>query len=81
LKVSQALVELQKLEQDLKRLRTRVAMPMLPNEPTIPLQLHIENLRKGVEVLSQGKLMAKRREDQVIEQMADRRKYPRLGSM
>jgi len=55
-------------------------MPMLPNEPTIPLQLHIENLRKGVEVLTQGKLMAKRREDQVIEQMADRRKYPRLGS-
>ena len=81
LKVSQALVELQKLEQDLKRLRTRVAMPMLPNEPSIPLQLHIENLRKGVEVLTQGKLMAKRREDQVIEQMTDRRKYPRLGSI
>jgi hypothetical protein len=75
--VSQALVELQKLEQDLKRLRTRVATPVLPNEPTFPLQLHMKNLRKGVEVLSQGKLMAKGRKDQ----MADRRKYPRLGSM
>lgn len=72
-------MELYKLEQDLKRLRTRVATPILPNEPSIPLEVHIENLRKGVEVLTEARSRERRKEDRVIDGIADRRKYPRLG--
>jgi uncharacterized coiled-coil DUF342 family protein len=77
--VGEAQVELQKLEQKLKRLRTRVATPVLSNEPSIPLEVHIENLRKGVEMLTEARSGARRKEDRVIEGIADRRKYPRLG--
>ena len=79
-KVGEAQVKLQKLEQDLKRLRTRIATPVGPNDPRIPLESHIENLRKGVQVLHEANSEAKRKEDQVIEGIADRRKYNRLGS-
>lgn len=73
-------MKLYRLGHDLNRLRTRVAAPILPNEPTIPLELHIKSLRKGVEVLTEGKYKAKEKEDRVIEQIGNKRKYVRLES-
>jgi phage baseplate assembly protein W len=78
--VEEAQVKLEKLDQDLQRLRTRVAAPITPYEPRISLEQHIENLRKGVEVLTEARSEARRKEDQVIESIADRRKYARLES-
>jgi hypothetical protein len=78
--VGEAQVKLYKLEQDLKHLRKRVATPITANEQKISLESHIENLRQGVEVLTGARSGARRKEGQVIENIANRRKYTRLGS-
>jgi hypothetical protein len=53
--VGEAQVKLHELEKDLKRLQTRVATSMIANEQNIPLESHIENLRQGVEVLTEAR--------------------------
>jgi hypothetical protein len=52
----------------------------LPHEASIPLEVHITTLRKGVERLSEGRDKAKRKEEQVLKRILDGPQYPELRS-
>jgi hypothetical protein len=59
--VTKSLVQLQTMQSNLMELRDRVAEPGLVGveAPQIPLEVHIESIRKGVERLSDGMSRAK----------------------
>ncbi|KAG8810348.1 hypothetical protein FRC19_004603 [Serendipita sp. 401] len=78
--VGGTLIQLEKLAADLDDLRERVAMPLLAEEASIPIEVHITTLRKGVERLTEGRGRAKRREDQVVKRLSEGPQYPELGS-
>ncbi|KAG8829280.1 hypothetical protein FRC17_006830 [Serendipita sp. 399] len=78
--VGGTLVQLEKLAADLDDLRERVATPLLSEEASIPIEVHIMTLRKGVERLTEGRGRAKRREEQVRERILEGPQYPELGT-
>jgi hypothetical protein len=47
---------------------------------SIPLEVHIMTLRKGVERLSEGRGRAKLREEKVLKRILEGPQYPELGS-
>lgn len=62
--VSASLIQLQQMQSDLEDLRDRVAAPALladvgKDVQDIPLEVHIESIRKGVERLDSGRKKAK----------------------
>lgn len=62
--VSASLIQLQQMHADLEDLRDRVAAPALladsgKNIQDIPLEVHIESIRKGIERLNTGRSKAK----------------------
>lgn len=75
--VSRSLVQLQTMQSDLEELRDRVAEPGLMDsagagaEPDaaierIPLEVHIQSIRRGVDRLSEGMSRAKGREQESV---------------
>jgi hypothetical protein len=55
------------MQSDLDDIRDRVMQPaMLADSPVIPLEMHIENIRKGVERLYNGRDRAKDREIEYV---------------
>ena len=78
--VGGTLVQLEKLASDLDDLRERVAMPLLADEASVPIEVHIMTLRKGVQRLSEGRGRARNREEQVLKRILDGAQYPELGS-
>ncbi|KZT60989.1 hypothetical protein CALCODRAFT_448139 [Calocera cornea HHB12733] len=70
--VTSTLVQLQQLSSDLEDLRDRVSTPLLSNPDTnIPLEVHVNSIRKGIERLAEGRTRAKAREDSYLRQLLD----------
>lgn len=78
--VGGTLVQLEKLASDLDDLRERVATPLLAEEASIPLEVHIMTLRKGVDRLSEKRRGARQREEQVLRRIMEGAQYPELPS-
>lgn len=62
--VSSSLIQLQQMHADLEELRDRVTAPALladagKDMQDIPLEVHIESIRKGVERLNNGRSKVK----------------------
>lgn len=79
LQVGGTLVQLEKLAADLDEPRERVATPLLSHEASVPLEVHIMTLRKGVERLNEGRGRAKRKEEQILKRILEGPQYPELG--
>jgi hypothetical protein len=77
--VAGTLVQLEKLAADLDDLRERVATPLLSDEASIPLEIHLMTLRKGVERLNESRGRAKSKEKQILKRILDGPQYPELG--
>ncbi|CAG7852055.1 SubName: Full=Uncharacterized protein {ECO:0000313/EMBL:CCA74701.1} [Serendipita indica DSM 11827] len=78
--VGGTLVQLEKLASDLDELRERVSTPLLADEASVPIEVHITTLRKGVQRLSEGRGRARNREEQVLKRILDGPQYPELSS-
>lgn len=78
--VGGTLVQLEKLASDLDDLRERVATPLLAEEYSVPLEVHIMTLRKGVDRLTERRRVAKQREEQVLRRVLDGPQYRELSS-
>jgi superfamily I DNA and RNA helicase len=76
--VGGTLVQLEKLASDLDDLRERVATPLLAEEASIPLEVHIMTLRKGVDRLSEKRRGARNREEQVLRRIMEGSQYLEL---
>lgn len=65
-----SLILLQNMQSQLEELRERVVAPgLLGEEGEVPLEVHIESIRRGVERLSEGMKRAKGRESEVVMKM------------
>lgn len=62
--VGASLIQLQQMQADLEDLRDRVTQPALLGDADIPLEVHIESIRKGVDRLNDGRNKAKSKENE-----------------
>ena len=71
--VSGTIIRLQAMGAGLEDLRERVGSPeLLRDRMDIPLSVHIENIQKGVERLEEGRLNARKVEDEHIRRTLER---------
>jgi len=71
--VSGTIIRLQAMGAGLEDLRERVGSPeLLRDRIDIPLSVHIENIQKGVERLEEGRLNARKVEDEHIRRTLER---------
>ncbi|KIM28644.1 hypothetical protein M408DRAFT_137678 [Serendipita vermifera MAFF 305830] len=79
MQVGGTLVQLEGLAADLDELRERVATPLLAHETAVPLEVHIETLRKGVQRLTDGRNRAKVKEDAILGVVMDGPQHVGIG--
>ena len=71
--VSGTIIRLQAMGAGLEDLRERVGSPeLLRDRIDIPLSVHLENIQKGVERLEEGRLNARKLEDEHIRRTLER---------
>jgi hypothetical protein len=71
--VSGTIIRLQAIGAGLEDLRERVGSPeLLRDRIDIPLSVHLENIQKGVERLEEGRLNARKLEDEHIRRTLER---------
>ncbi|RPB04507.1 hypothetical protein L873DRAFT_1666644 [Choiromyces venosus 120613-1] len=78
--VSASLIRLQQMQADLEDLRDRVAQPVMLRDALgegesigeIPLEVHVESIRKGVERLNRGRERVKGKENDYVRRMLSR---------
>ncbi|PVG01093.1 hypothetical protein CPB86DRAFT_781993 [Serendipita vermifera] len=82
--VGGTLVQLERLSSDLDELRERVATPVLLDSqdgiPSIPIEVHVMTLQKGVQRLAESRGRSKNRADQVLKRILEGPQYPELPS-
>jgi hypothetical protein len=80
--VGGTLVQLERLASDLDELRERVATPILVNNEdgvaSIPIEVHVMTLQKGVQRLAESRGRSKSRAEQVLKRILDGPQYPEL---
>ena len=68
--VSLTLVHLEQLSGDLDDLRDRVGKPVLYGDDTVvPIEVHMETIRKGVERLEEGRRRAKLESQETLRRL------------
>jgi hypothetical protein len=71
--ISGTIIRLQAMGANLEDLRERVGSPeLMRDRVNIPLSVHLENIQRGVERLEEGRLSAKRLENEHIKQTLER---------
>ncbi|KIM20437.1 hypothetical protein M408DRAFT_135758 [Serendipita vermifera MAFF 305830] len=79
MQVGGTIVQLEGLAADLDELRERVATPLLAHGTAVPLKVHIETLRKGVQRLTDGRNRAKVKEDAILGIVMDGPQHVGIG--